>query len=261
MIPDKKRKLGSFVRCAPGSARGSVLLEGVIGMVLIIGVLVGGLLLLINTYLVMVYQDKLRVVADATARYASGKQYWLGMKRPDYKEAEAHEQARQLANSLLHEIGLPSASSVEILQTKFQAPGVEGMTDKVNVRIMVNGIRTIGNAFIPFLNITGTGTAFENALPPYCVAQTYSLNENDPNNVKRIQYPAYGADVISAAGVTTPTARKNHSPYGHFGEFAMPFTYVGTATIRHRQVDYPADLNGPAIVRVDENGSYSRYSW
>jgi hypothetical protein len=154
------------------SSRGQGLIEGACGTIIFTLVFVLLVAFAINFYTTMVAHEKLRMVATECARVIDGKQYWLGMKRPDPKgelAAATEESAKILARDLCAKLGLPDPTEVHYkVNTDLTDPGVTYTT----CTVICDGIRLpygFNKLFPGVLRISETGVAGDMAAEPYAV--------------------------------------------------------------------------------------------
>jgi len=224
---------------------GSVLVEGVLSMTLVIGITVAAVLFLVNLIVIGAYREKLQSVAKATADYVGGKEYWLGMRRPDFDEATALDQGRVLARKLLEKVGMPVDCDVSYDRSTIQLPELNGTTKVTTVSISASALPLIGKYFGRVTGLTVSATSIENAIAPYAVARHSYSAPNNPNDIKVIYVPAYGA-----AWANHPTLSNDYAPRGGAGEIgpiAGPLNLVGgTSGV--------TDINTFGVLEVPQKG-------
>lgn len=92
--------LNSFISQTKLSQRGQALVEGTVGLVIVITVTIGAVLLLTDTYLANSYKVKLGLVTDQTANYLADNQ----------SGQDLNQLAQTRANELISAISLPMSN-------------------------------------------------------------------------------------------------------------------------------------------------------
>lgn len=175
--------------------QGQAIAEGAVMLSILIfaGVLL--LLFLVNATVMATYTLKVNAVATETARSIGAHEYWLGMKRPDYDPAETTRNARQLADAMLDNFGLPHTTSFAVREDQVNIGSNTEMVTRVDMTI--SGVRISGGGiFPPFITLHATGIGYDNAVPPYA---TMALSFTDPERVA-----AQNGSTVGSKGVLFP---------------------------------------------------------
>lgn len=197
--------------------RGSGIVEGVVGLWLVVAGAVAGTLLIINTGMAVLYKQKVSYVASQTAAALSSQLVWLGVKRKGVTAPQIQERANKLANIMLRELGVPGAASVTVTDNK----------DIVMVQIKALPMPLFGKEF-GLLTIEERGVAAYTTNQPPAICQIAA-----PNSTSSIVVPCYGSvggpsgaklGVIVAPGTTL--VQHGLSVQGFL---AAPGVYVGNA--------------------------------
>jgi hypothetical protein len=114
---------------------GSGIVEGAVGLWLVVLGAVGATLLLANVGMAAYYKTKVGFVADECARYAANQARW-NCGYPYYvSSSKTQQEVTALANKMLSGMGLPTANSVDVQTT----------SDVVTVKLEVHGMKLVGN--------------------------------------------------------------------------------------------------------------------
>jgi len=176
---------------------GQGLVEGVVGIWMVVTFTVGLLFLLLNVFYVMTYKSRVELVATEAARYIEKHNYWLGMEIPAGQKPDAgtlKQQALILSNALLQKMGLPAVRNQDLtIQTsRINHPQLGGMASITKVTLTVPGLRLPGGSVLPTaINLTETGTACETAVTPYSTLNISAWNPANPNMTRVAQVPCY----------------------------------------------------------------------
>jgi hypothetical protein len=192
---------------------GAALAESAAALILIVGIVVGGILVLVNSGVACFYKEKLCFVTIQAAQYAAA-----------LPASDGNIQAETLsfANALLPQVGLPKPSSL----TATRANGF------VTVNISLTGLQLVGNGSIlpSVINMQDTEAASQQTqLQPTAFLWIAGLNKNaqdptgqDPyagNGVIPIYHQQPGTNLQGSNG-GTPTR-----PYSFVPTYLMTYNY------------------------------------
>ncbi len=89
-------------------SKGQALVEGTAALVIQVAVFVLMVALGINAFFLTQWSAKVNLVASEAAKVVAINKYWLGMARPDYQPTVTQGKARQVAERLCQQLGLPA---------------------------------------------------------------------------------------------------------------------------------------------------------
>ncbi|MBY0356610.1 MAG: hypothetical protein K2W82_01305 [Candidatus Obscuribacterales bacterium] len=190
------------------NSRGQGLIEGAVGLVLIVTGIVLGTVLLLCTGYALNYKQKLAFVAHEVSAYVQSRGDWLGCTRPDYNPQKVQEEARQVADELMESLGMGAASDVTFTETtvgsnrycrvtvtadRLQIPGAGILPNFIGLSetgasvdhsgdcwgyawLRVNGTGSNRGVLVPVLAITGLNQNFDESSPLSCKVRGASLN-------------------------------------------------------------------------------------
>jgi hypothetical protein len=92
--------------------RGASIVEGAVGLVIIVFVSIGGLLLLTSIATSCYYKHKLGCVNDRAAEYLAALVFFDGAENPNFTGPSLQLRAKQLVDRLLFDYGMPASTSV-----------------------------------------------------------------------------------------------------------------------------------------------------
>jgi hypothetical protein len=166
------------------NALGQGIVEGTVGLMLVVAGIVLGTLLLMCTGFAVNYKTKLAVVAQETSGYVQGRQMWIGTLRPDYNPTKIREEAKDVANELLKRFGMPPFSKIQFKET------TTGENRFCEVSLTVDKLRIPGGGILPsFISLTETGVSINNSETCWGYAQ---LRINGANSNAGIVVPCIG---------------------------------------------------------------------
>ncbi len=141
-------------------ASGQAIIEGTVMLVVCVPLAVGLILLLINVGYVFMYQQKLNMVAEETAKYMLGRQFFLGYQLPNNGTAEHN--ATLVCQELLNQIGMPPGEVT--FQAARPVASIPGGPVIRHCTVKVKGLRMFGGGVFPSLiAMTGSGFAVQDA--------------------------------------------------------------------------------------------------
>lgn len=224
---------------------GGVLVEGVVSlwMIVMAGVLL--VMLILNVGMMILNSEKINTVACEAAKNIDAQKFWLGMPRDDYKADEATDNARELADRMLDNFGLPKTTDFKVVETETRIGG--RLVSLIKVELQVSGLRTVGGFFPPFVKLSGSGMTCPNAVPPYAtmVMTIVDPKTNGANN-QAVVFPVYGALKHSFASGYSD----NTSPYAHAKGYKGATTVLfHGVTAWQNDPGYPANPQGYQIGR------------
>ncbi|MDZ4832813.1 MAG: hypothetical protein SGJ27_03335 [Candidatus Melainabacteria bacterium] len=202
------------------AASGSVLIEGVSGLSILVAVIVPMIIFMANLAAQLMLQEKVAHVANQAAGTVDQKRYWLGAPRPGYDQEKASENAKAVAQELCKRIGIQNAS----VSITFD-------NSNPDFDITVCDINANAVTEIPFRtevfgydmarlfpgNVSARGVASHAKVAPYALIHMDAPHGMDESTRRPLGFnqrdvaviPAYGFFYTAVAGVTkTPT------PYG-----------------------------------------------
>jgi hypothetical protein len=197
-------------------ASGQAIVQGTAAMWLIVTIGLSMFYLLLNVGLGVLYQEKINHIAKAAADHLSRGAYWLGMAmEPETRNPDREQEAKDLVNKMLKEIGLPPHSNwVHNLDV-----GSDYKVAVTSVSFTVGGINTIGQSFSPVgallsaFSLTASGTSSEWANPAYGTCTLHFRDVNQPGGAMRnIRVPIYFEGI---AGCTTTHVLKKGTFVGN----------------------------------------------
>lgn len=177
------------------SYKGQGLIEGILGMLIVIMVLVFLVMLSLNAYAAAIYSEKLKFVANTAANAYVKGHFFLGMVRPNFDDNAARVTSRQIVDTLLSEIGLPAATNVTFSSFATRSMFYSTVTITVNplkLPFFATGVLP------PFLGLTVTGQATEVPVSPYAslvVGLPSGPSFGRTQKTLSCAIPAYGYDV------------------------------------------------------------------
>lgn len=201
-------------------ATGSVLVEGVSGLSILVAVIVPMIIFMANLAAQLMLQEKVAHVANQAAETVDEKRYWLGAPRPGYDQNKAAENAKAVAEALLHRIGLQNAS-VHITFDNSN-PDFDITVCDINANAITQiPFRTdvFGYDMAPLFpgNVSARGVASHAKVAPYALIHMDAPHGMDESTRRPLGFnqrdvaviPAYGFFYTAVAGVT-----KLPTPYG-----------------------------------------------
>lgn len=243
------------------SQSGQGVIEGACATWLVTAVTVGGLLLLLNTYVASQYASTINTIASAAAHYAEGKRVWIGVTRPDYDATNIESESRYLADVLLAKAGLNASSSFKLWQEEVQDTSLNAKITVTKVEITVDGLSTIGNIGIPIFSLTGSGMSADAAVPPYGVLAMAIVNDEDASKHKIVAVPCYGVYTAVDYGGTSVAEWTEH-PQFPVGDILTPTKLAGIGVREATITSYsPTATRGASVQVVNSSGQCSAYAW
>lgn len=226
-----KKSLGRKGSAYKRSARGQGIVEGVAGMVMLSMVGVMLIAMLVNCYAQIIHSSKAQIVAQLAANAIEKDRYWLGvMQRDDYDQDKATDNARQLADALSEQFGLPPIRTFEVTE----APGGGGVIQRV--RVQFSGLRVpfvAGGVFPSTVSVEGIGCTAQVPNKAYAIMNISCAKPNEPNRQEVATIPVLsfgigtGSNTLSN-GQVNPMGYASHQNFpgngsGTFGAGgAMP---------------------------------------
>lgn len=211
----------------PRRQTGAVIIEGAVGMSMIIAAVVAGTLLLVNCGVATYYKAKLGFAAQEIATFGANVPTGSNPTAP----------TRAFANQFLR---IAALNDAEVIVNRVTIGGEEA----VKVEVRAKALKLIGNGnFLPkSLTLSETAVALRhNWKPDYLL--TLSLRENYGNTM--VTVPCYGRQFdpgFSGHGI-------QHLPRGTAGRFWMNFPNGG----------FTASVNGYPSEHIFGNGSPSNH--
>lgn len=161
---------------------GQAIAEGAAGMVCFTITAVLIVMLGVNLVTFLANDTKLGMVADATAKIATERAWFLGMERQSAANdiSKAKAKARRLAQSLAKDLGLPELSEFEFSQDR------NGDRILTRTKVSVSGLKLPYNlGVVPTLSICKSGLSTS-----YAYTSTALTNFETPDG-RGVQLPSY----------------------------------------------------------------------
>lgn len=169
---------------------GQGLIEGAVGLCLVLGGVALGALLLMCTGYATAYKGKLAYIAHETAAYVQGRATWLGCTRPEYNASTAQADATEAANLMLQEFGLPAG---RVTCTPFQ----KGTYNFYRVTITVDRLRIPGGGILPsFIKMSETGISVDHAGNCWGFAGL-TVYDQDKGTFRVVYFPMIGTSALN----------------------------------------------------------------
>lgn len=200
--------------------RGSVLVEGCVGSVIITAIAVSIFVFFVNMAAQLFLQAQVAQIADETAKATDEYRFWLGQPRPGFSENSASEKATNIARALCERVGLGGASVV-VTYEKFE--NVELTNCQVNVNAVAKipfRLTLFGFDFASLFpgNVSARGIAAHAKVRPYAVMQMDAPHGDKDQSVTRpLGFNERDVAVIPVYGFfynATGTAGAATTPYG-----------------------------------------------
>ena len=180
-------------------ANGAALIGGTAMMTMITLIVVGMLLLILNTGVLGNNNSRLQSIASDAARQISSKRWWLGMERKEWVSDEsfrkqAKEEAELAVTAALAELGMPAPSNFEV---KYQKGTVRSVPiTLVEVSFDVSNVRICSAGFLPALipmHVSAVSSDSEQAIEKHGMALLLFVDPANPGVKRGIRVPIYNA--------------------------------------------------------------------
>ncbi|MBY0358360.1 MAG: hypothetical protein K2W82_10200 [Candidatus Obscuribacterales bacterium] len=148
------------------NCRGQGIIEGTVGLIMVITGIVMGVVLLLCTGFAVNYKQKLGFVAQEVSAYVQGRGDWLGTTRPDYSPSAVQTEAAAVANELLEQFGLPPYSNIRFDESRV------GNHRYCKVTLTINQLQIPGAGILPsMISMSETGAAVDHSSDCWGYAQ------------------------------------------------------------------------------------------
>lgn len=168
---------------------GQAIIEGVAMLTFLIPIMVGVTLLTLFIGIYSYYHLAILQVADAGARAAVDDRYWLGVERPEYKEANTENKIKNTVSDLWKRTGLAGSVSTDV-----------DLSDPKTVAVTVtaNNVPIPSGGFLPAgLSLKSTAAQPCNIdSPTGLIGLSVTYNTTDTMG---IYIPAFGAGACNGA--------------------------------------------------------------
>lgn len=177
-------------RISSRSNRGQGIVEGTVGLVMIVGAGVLVIAFMVNIHAQMLYATKAQAIAQLAAESIRKDKYWLDVtERDDYNEEKALDKARTLAGDLAIQYGMPPVSGFDVAP----APSGEGTIQRV--RVTFSGLRipfVAGGVFPTTTSVEGIGCTVQAPIEGYAAMNVGCIKPGDPNALEVALVPVLG---------------------------------------------------------------------
>lgn len=193
---------------------GSSIVEGTVGLLLVIGGAVMGTLLMVNSGIAMYYKQKLSFVTHEAAQAAVNQMVWNNAYRPGVSEGNVIAITKERVKSIAHQMGLPEPSNIDVTVS----------ADSITVGATLSGLSLIGNGTILPCSLELSDKAVSlltTSQPPATAVIRFG-----PDYSKAILVPSYGRydPQISDGGRSAPSRQTGFNDgYAHLLGFSGPY--------------------------------------
>lgn len=177
-------------RCNMRNSHGQGIVEAMVSAILMAMLISGGTFLIFGAGLCAYYKIKISQSAESAARYLGETTVWLGAARPGYDASRQWNDAAEIANTTLADMGLPPASQVIV-----NASTVNNK-QYYAVSVTVSGVSVLGWATLPPMTEIACAPV-PNTSPLGVVGMTFLDSSGTPHGT---YVPAYGAASAAMPG-------------------------------------------------------------
>lgn len=145
----------------------------------------------VNSWFLLDYSTKAKIVATESAKVVLADKYWLGCRRPDYDPRQSQAQAEAVAHRLCDMLSIPAPQSVVLDDSEDTNAGY------VSCVVTIGGMRMpYGGVFFPqIMRVSEKGVSTQSLVHPYAMLniEAPGVNQNgSPSGLQGVQLPAIG---------------------------------------------------------------------
>jgi hypothetical protein len=185
------------------TAGGQAIAESAFGASFVVILIMGLMMLLLNSTTLGTRKVQVESVASAAAKSIMSDKYFLGMERPQYDLDSSSQNARDLADAMLDRIGLGKTTYFKAIPSGATIDGHKIDLVRVDLRVSVTpatpGFKILEYTIIPELvSIAGSGmasTASESKGYALGVVDFYNLD--NPKQSHAFFLPLYSAELVN----------------------------------------------------------------
>ncbi len=217
-------------------ASGSALIGGIAMMTMLTLLVVGMLLLVVNTGVLGNSNNRLQSIASDAARQIGSKRWWLGMERKEWVsdqsfQAQAKEEAELAVTAALAELGLPPPSNFKVAYKAGTVRSVPITIVEVSFDVSRVGICSAGVLpnVIP-MHVSAVSSDSEHAIDKQGMALLLFVDPANPGVKRGIRVPIYNATNGNAQSMDPELVRAGVST-GNVVEAYLRLNCVHSASI------------------------------
>lgn len=214
-------------------ANGSVVLEGLGGVILITGIFIPLLIFFANIAAQLTLQAQVGNIANQAAQVSNAERYWLGLPRPGFSESIAADKATALAQKLCEQIGLRAASVSVIFDNSHEDYDLTICDVNVNAAGRIPFRLTVFGFDMARLfpgNVSARGVGAHAKVQPYALIHMDAPTIDDQSTRRPLGLNQRDVAVIPAYGffynATGQPGNPNVTPYGKGVANAAPENFM-----------------------------------